>query len=95
VSQPTLLCETSDDSYGVADWNPKMQDLTFRQGKDLKGPISVAVAGTVSDRAKATRRRARQQSRAKDVLWRSGPPLMAANSFLTFRQQPRPVYGFD
>jgi ABC-type uncharacterized transport system involved in gliding motility auxiliary subunit len=41
------LCETSPDSYGVADWTPKIREIgRFRAGKDVKGPLSVAVAGT-------------------------------------------------
>ncbi len=42
------LCETTADSYGVQDFNPKMTMVTFRQGKDVRGPLSVAVSGTVS-----------------------------------------------
>ncbi len=42
------LCETSAESFGVADWNPKMRQVAFRVGKDYKGPLSVAVSGTLS-----------------------------------------------
>lgn len=42
------LCETSADSFGVADFNPKMHEISFRAGKDIKGPLSVAVSGTVT-----------------------------------------------
>lgn len=42
------LCETSSDSYGVADFNSKVRDIRFRAGKDYKGPLNVAVSGTVS-----------------------------------------------
>jgi ABC-type uncharacterized transport system involved in gliding motility auxiliary subunit len=42
------LCETTADSYGVADFNPKMTTVTFHQGKDVRGPLSVAVSGSVS-----------------------------------------------
>ncbi len=42
------LCETSPDSYGVADFNFKMRDVAFRAGKDFKGPLTVAVSGTLS-----------------------------------------------
>ncbi|MBI4166196.1 MAG: GldG family protein [Acidobacteria bacterium] len=42
------LCETTADSYGVADFNPRMTRVTFRQGKDVRGPLSVAVSGSVS-----------------------------------------------
>jgi ABC-type uncharacterized transport system involved in gliding motility auxiliary subunit len=42
------LAETSPQSYGVADFNPKMQKVSFRPGKDLKGPLDVAVAATIT-----------------------------------------------
>lgn len=42
------LCETTAESYGVQDFNSKMSVVTFRQGKDVRGPLSVAVSGTVS-----------------------------------------------
>src|SRR5438094_1013010 len=42
------LCETSGESFGVADFNPKMQSVAFRAGKDFKGPLTVAVSGNVT-----------------------------------------------
>jgi ABC-type uncharacterized transport system involved in gliding motility auxiliary subunit len=42
------LCETSAASFGVADFNPKMEKVSFRPGKDYKGPLTVAVAGTLT-----------------------------------------------
>lgn len=42
------LCETSPESFGVADFNPQMHQISFRAGKDYKGPLSVAVSGTLS-----------------------------------------------
>lgn len=43
------LCETSADSYGSADFNPKVRTVSaFRQGKDIKGPLTVAVTGTLA-----------------------------------------------
>jgi ABC-type uncharacterized transport system involved in gliding motility auxiliary subunit len=42
------LCETSAESFGVADFNPKMHEISFRAGKDYKGPLSVAVSGTMT-----------------------------------------------
>ena len=42
------LCETTAESYGVQDFNSKMTMVTFRQGKDIRGPLSVAVSGSVS-----------------------------------------------
>ncbi|MCJ7503174.1 MAG: GldG family protein, partial [Acidobacteriia bacterium] len=42
------LCETSPDSFGVADFDPKVREVRYRAGKDTKGPLSVAVAGTIA-----------------------------------------------
>jgi gliding motility-associatede transport system auxiliary component len=44
------LCDTSADSYGMGDFDPKVHSITvgFREGKDIKGPLSVAVSGTVA-----------------------------------------------
>lgn len=42
------LCKTSADSFGVADFNPKMQSVSYRPGKDYKGPLSVAVSGDLT-----------------------------------------------
>jgi len=42
------LCETSADSFGVADFNPKMQSVSYRPGKDYKGPLTVAVSGDLA-----------------------------------------------
>ncbi len=42
------LCETSADSFDVMDYNRKMEKVAFRPGKDLKGPLTVAAAGSIS-----------------------------------------------
>jgi ABC-type uncharacterized transport system involved in gliding motility auxiliary subunit len=42
------LCETSGDSFGVANFNPKIHEVSYRAGKDYKGPLNVAVSGTVA-----------------------------------------------
>ncbi len=42
------LCETSGDSFGVADFNSKMHEISYRAGKDYKGPLTVAVSGTLT-----------------------------------------------
>ncbi len=43
------LCDTSADSYGRTGWNPDIKQIEFRANKDLKGPLTVAVAGTLSE----------------------------------------------
>ena len=44
------LCETSADSYGIAGFDPKVKNIsaTYREGVDYKGPLAVAVAGTLT-----------------------------------------------
>lgn len=42
------LCDTSDQSFGVANFNPNMHEIRFRPGTDLKGPLTVAVAADMS-----------------------------------------------
>jgi ABC-type uncharacterized transport system involved in gliding motility auxiliary subunit len=70
------LCDTSADSYGVTDWNPKIKEIQFRAGKDLKGPLSVAVAGSVS---------AGGEKKTEGRFVVLGTSLVAANSFLGFQ----------
>jgi ABC-type uncharacterized transport system involved in gliding motility auxiliary subunit len=42
------LCETSPESFGVVGFNPKMTQVSYRPGKDVKGPLTVAVAGSIT-----------------------------------------------
>jgi ABC-type uncharacterized transport system involved in gliding motility auxiliary subunit len=70
------LCETSADSFGVADFNPKMHQVSYRPGKDIKGPLTVAVSGTVAGNgAKKT------EGRFVAV----GTSALAANAYLGFQ----------
>jgi ABC-type uncharacterized transport system involved in gliding motility auxiliary subunit len=69
------LCETSPDSYDVADFNPKMERITFRPGKDRKGPFTVAASGTVTG----------QVERKEGRFVALGSSLLAANNFLGFQ----------
>ncbi len=41
------LANTSADSFGYVGFNPTVRQVSFRPGKDIKGPLSVAVAGTL------------------------------------------------
>jgi ABC-type uncharacterized transport system involved in gliding motility auxiliary subunit len=70
------LCETSADSYDVSNFNPKMEKAAFRPGKDLKGPLTVAVAGTIAGQGE-------KKSQGRFVA--TGTSLIAANSFLNFQ----------
>jgi ABC-type uncharacterized transport system involved in gliding motility auxiliary subunit len=71
------LCETTADSYGVSDFNPKMTAVTFRPGKDTKGPLSVAVAGTLTSGSGENKKEGRFVS--------TGTSLLAANNYLGFQ----------
>jgi len=42
------LCETSGESFGIADFNFKMHEVSYRAGRDYKGPLTVAVSGAIS-----------------------------------------------
>jgi gliding motility-associatede transport system auxiliary component len=71
------LCETTDQSYGVADFNPSMHEVRFRPGKDYKGPLTVAVSASISPAA--------GDSGAKKPQGRvvaTGTSLLAANVYL-------------
>ncbi len=70
------LCETTPDSYGVADFNPKMREVTFRSGKDIKGPLSVAVSGTVTT--------GEGEHKKEGRFVAVGTSLVAANAYLGF-----------
>jgi ABC-type uncharacterized transport system involved in gliding motility auxiliary subunit len=70
------LCDTSSDSYEVSGWNPKIKEIQFHAGKDLKGPLSVAVAGSVSGGG---------EKKTEGRFVSLGTSLIAANSFLNFQ----------
>jgi ABC-type uncharacterized transport system involved in gliding motility auxiliary subunit len=70
------LCDTSGDSYDVLDWNPNIKEIQFRPGKDLKGPLSVAVEGSISGGGE-------KKTEGRFVI--TGTSLIAANSFLNFQ----------
>ena len=71
------LCETTPDSYGFADFDPKLTNVVFRPGKDIKGPLSVAVSATIT----AGSGDSRKEGRFVAV----GTSLLATNSFLGFQ----------
>jgi ABC-type uncharacterized transport system involved in gliding motility auxiliary subunit len=70
------LCDTSTDSYGVMDWTPKIKEIQFHAGKDLKGPLAVAVAGSISGEG---------EKKTEGRFVATGTSLIAANSFLGFQ----------
>ncbi len=71
------LCETSPDSYGVADFNPKMQkEVSYRAGKDFKGPLYVAVSATIMGEG---------EKKAEGRIVALGTSAIAATPFLKFQ----------
>ncbi len=73
---PDSLCETSADSFDVMDFNRNMEKVAFRPGKDLKGPLTVAVAGTLSGQGEKKRE-------SRFVAF--GSSQLAANNALGFQ----------
>ncbi len=69
------LCETSADSFGVADFNPNMHEVSYRPGKDVKGPLTVAVAGTVAGEG---------EKKTEGRFVALGTAALAANNYLSF-----------
>jgi len=76
------VCETSDASFGVADFNPKMHQVSYRAGKDFKGPLTVAVSGTLSGEG---------EKKAEGRFIALGTSFLPANAFLGF-QANRDLY---
>jgi len=74
------LCETSADSYGVADFNPKMREVSFRPGKDTKGPLTVAVSGDLTAQGGGG-----EKKKAEGRFVALGTSTLAANVYLGFQ----------
>jgi ABC-type uncharacterized transport system involved in gliding motility auxiliary subunit len=71
------LCETSADSFGVTDFNPKVQTVSYRPGRDVKGPLSVAVSGDVTGNG--------GEKKAEGRFVALGTSLLPANVYLGFQ----------
>ncbi len=69
------LCETSPDSFGVADFDPKVREVRYRAGKDTKGPLSVAVAGTIAGEG---------EKKTEGRFVAVGTSMLAVNNYLLF-----------
>lgn len=69
------LCKTSTASFSVTGFNPNMHQVSYRPGKDVKGPLAVAVAGTLSGGAPGKQGR----------FVATGTSLIAANAYLNFQ----------
>lgn len=75
-ASPEMLCETSGDSFGVEDFNPKMQKVSYQPGKDIKGPLTVAAADTISGS---------DSKKSEGRLVVTGTSLLGANAYLGFQ----------
>jgi ABC-type uncharacterized transport system involved in gliding motility auxiliary subunit len=74
------LCETSSDSFGVKDFNPKMRQVAFRPNIDIKGPLTVAVSATLTNASSGT-----SENKLQGRLVALGTSLMPANAYLGFQ----------
>jgi len=70
------LCDTSPESFGVANFNPSMHEIRFRPGTDLKGPLTVAVAADLSSST---------EGKPDARLVAFGSSRLASNSVLNFQ----------
>jgi gliding motility-associatede transport system auxiliary component len=76
-SPPEMLCQTSDDSFGVEGFNPSMQQISSRpRPGDVKGPLTVAVADTISGQ---------DGKKGEGRLVVTGTSLLGANAYLGFQ----------
>src|SRR6266568_333764 len=69
------LCETSGDSFGSMGFNPKIQKIAYDASKDVQGPLTVAVSGTLAGTDP------KKQGRFVAL----GTSLIAANAYLKFQ----------
>ncbi|MGH9360191.1 MAG: GldG family protein [Terriglobia bacterium] len=69
------LCNTSAASFSVTDFNTNMKQVSFRPGKDIKGPLVVAAAATLNNPKPSPEGR----------LVAAGTSLIAANAYLGFQ----------
>jgi len=75
-ASPEMLCETTADSFGVEGFNPNMHKVSYQPGKDIKGPLTVAVADTISGNG---------GKNGEGRLVVTGTSLLGANAYLGFQ----------
>jgi gliding motility-associatede transport system auxiliary component len=75
-ASPEMLCETSADSFGVEGFNFSMRQVSYRPGKDIKGPLTVAAADAISGK---------DGKKDEGRLVVTGTSLLAANRYLGFQ----------
>lgn len=75
-ASPEMLCETSGDSFGVEGFNPSVRKVSYRPGKDIKGPLTVAAADTINGQG---------GKKGEGRLVVTGTSLLGANAYLGFQ----------
>jgi len=70
------LCDTSAESFGVEDFNPKMREVAYRAGKDVKGPLTVALSGNLTGSG---------EKKTEGRFVAMGTSALAANVYLGFQ----------
>jgi ABC-type uncharacterized transport system involved in gliding motility auxiliary subunit len=75
------LCETTNASFGVANFNPNMRTVSYHPDKDYKGPLTVAVSGSVSPQGPAA---AGDRKKAQGRFVAVGTSSLAENAYLGF-----------
>ncbi|MGA8184045.1 MAG: GldG family protein [Terriglobia bacterium] len=75
-ASPEMLCETSGDSFGVEGFNSSVRKVSYRPGKDIKGPLTVAAADTINGQG---------GKKGEGRLVVTGTSLVGANAYLGFQ----------
>jgi ABC-type uncharacterized transport system involved in gliding motility auxiliary subunit len=80
------LCETSPQSYGYMDVSSTEREITvsYREGRDVRGPLVVAVAGTVRPAAQGGNG-VETESSIEGRFVALGTSALAANNYLSFQ----------
>jgi hypothetical protein len=74
------LCETSGDSFGSVGWNPKVEKIGYDAKRDVKGPLAVAVSGSLSPQGGGG-----EKKKAEGRFVAVGTSALAANVYLGFQ----------
>jgi ABC-type uncharacterized transport system involved in gliding motility auxiliary subunit len=70
------LAQTSSDSFGYVGFTPNVRQVSFRPGKDIKGPLNVAVNGTLAAQGGS-------KNEGRFVVF--GTSSLASNAYLGFQ----------
>jgi ABC-type uncharacterized transport system involved in gliding motility auxiliary subunit len=74
------LCETSGDSFGSVGWNPKVEKIGYDAKRDVKGPLTVAVSGSLSPQGGGG-----EKKKSEGRFVAVGTSALAANVYLGFQ----------